>query len=117
MLRNISYGRKDVLLEIDSKVGKAFSFFDKIKMGGNGSQRFEIIEASESIDRLNKYDNKTNYCNLEIRRSGLIMGFHARLETYAWAVSFDLITVSPEASWTTHPSGMSSAGELSVSIP
>ena len=93
MVRNISFNSKELKEEILEKVGKSFSFLRRLKMGGVGSQRFEAIEASPLIDDLFTLDNKTNFCNIELREKGIILHFRSRLETYGWIVPYHLISV------------------------
>lgn len=93
MVRNISYNRKETREEILFEVGKSLSIFKRLRMGGNGSQRFVIIEASNELEELANLDNKTNFCNIELRERGIILRFRSRLETYAWVVPYYLLSV------------------------
>ena len=51
-------------------------------MGGNGSDKLIITDASNDIVELLKLDNNINQCNIEIRSNGIIIRFRALLETY-----------------------------------
>lgn len=88
MIRNISYNYKEVNEEISGAVGKSFSFMKRLKIGGNGSQRYVFIEACKDIERLYEGDNKTRFCNIELREKGIILHFRARQETYVWVVPY-----------------------------
>lgn len=88
MLRNVSYNNPQFTREINELVGTPFSIFQRIKMGGNGSPRLVISEASEEIDSLLKVDNRRHYANIELRPKGIIVGFRSRLEAYALVIPY-----------------------------
>ena len=57
MVRNISYNKKEVREEILEEVGKSYSLFKRLKLGGNGSQRYVMQEASKELEKLASLDN------------------------------------------------------------
>lgn len=75
------------------EVGKTLSVFERLKMGGNGSQRYVMVDASHELEELANLDNKTNFCNVELREKGIILRFRSRLETYAWVVPYHLLSI------------------------
>ena len=93
MVRNISYHTRELKEEIDLEVGRPFSIIERIKMGGNGSQRFVIVEASKEIELLYNRDNKTNFCNIELREKGIILRFRSVQETFAWIIPYHLMSI------------------------
>ena len=94
MIRNISYKDTSVRSEIDSLVGRPYPLTDRIRMGGIGSPRFLIRESSAPIMALLTLDHNTNYCNMELRPGGIIVGFRSILETYAWIVPYARLSVT-----------------------
>ena len=94
MLRNASYNNKEIFNEINKLVGKPFGLKKRIQMGGTGSQRFVVKDSSHEITRLFDLDNNINYCNIELRNHGIIIRFRSLLETYAWAISFDRLSLN-----------------------
>lgn len=88
MLRNVSYNNPQFTREINELVGTPFSIFQRIKMGGNGSPRLVISEASEEIDSLLEVDNRRRYANIELRPKGIIVGFRSRLEAYVFVIPY-----------------------------
>ena len=38
-------------------------------------------------------DHNTNYCNIELRPGGIIVGFRSILETYAWIVPYARLSI------------------------
>lgn len=88
MLKNLSYNckkTKDLLID---RVGKPFTLFERLKIGGNGSDKLIITDASNDIVELLKLDNNINQCNIEIRSNGIIVRFRALLETYGLVIPF-----------------------------
>lgn len=93
MIKNISYNYKEVNEEISETVGKSYSFLKRLKLGGSGSQRYVFIEAFKDIERLYEGDNKTRFCNIELREKGIILHFRARQETYTWVVPYHMMSL------------------------
>lgn len=88
MLRNLSYNDPKINREVNQAVGKAYSFLASWRMGGTGSQKFIITEASEEIWQLLERENTTNYANIELRPEGVIVRFKSYLESFGLIVPF-----------------------------
>jgi hypothetical protein len=88
MIRNVSYNNKEIKQEINDKVGRPFTMMERFRMGGNGSPKFVIHDASDDIMELLGKDRYINYCNIELRPEGIMVGFRSILESYAWVVPF-----------------------------
>jgi hypothetical protein len=93
MIRNVSTRNRDIENEIADLVGKSYSLFERFRMGGNGSPRLTIIDASEQIKELLLKDSYINYCNIEMRPRGIVVGFRSRLETYVWCIPYNKLSV------------------------
>jgi hypothetical protein len=93
MIRNISFNDKELKEEIIHLVGRSFSLLKRFKLGGIGSQRLVSIDASHNIRELFELDNKTNFCNIELREKGIILHFRSRLETFGWMVPYYALSV------------------------
>lgn len=93
MLVNVSYNDKKIREKIDTEVGKPFTLKERIKLGGIGSPKLEITEASVEIRNLLILDNNANCCNIEMRPNGVILGFRSLLESYALIIPFYKLTV------------------------
>ena len=93
MIRETTYSIKEVRQEITAAVGKPISFLKRLKMGGNGSQRYVIIEAFKQLEALIDVDNKSRFCNIELRENGIILHFRSRLETFAWIIPFHTLSL------------------------
>jgi hypothetical protein len=88
MIRNVSYNDKEIKQEINTTIGNPFSLMDRFRMGGIGSPKFVIHDASKDIMKLLGLDRYINYCNIELRPNGIIIGFRSILESFAWVIPY-----------------------------
>ncbi len=93
MLLNVSYSNPKITQKIDAEVGKPFTLKERFKMGGIGSPKLEITEASVEIRNLLILDNNADCCNIELRPKGIIVGFRSLLESYALVIPFYKLTL------------------------
>lgn len=96
MIKNLTYNVPITKRQIDQAVGKEFSFFQSLKMGGTGSQKFVIEGASDEIIDLLQKDNSTNFAHIGLRPKGIIIRFKSYQETYGLVLSFQEIKVINE---------------------
>jgi len=88
MLKNVSYNDDKTISEINDFVGKPFSIFERIKIGGIGSSKLLITKTDSIINNLLELDHNINYCNIEIRPKGIIIRFRSLLDTYALIIPY-----------------------------
>ena len=93
MLLNVSYNNKKITERIDAEVGKPFLLKERFKMGGIGSPKLHITEASIEIRNLLLLDNNADCCNIELRPKGIILGFRSLLESYALVIPYYKLTL------------------------
>ena len=93
MLLNVSYTDKAITKKIDAAVGRPFTLKERWKMGGVGSPKLEITEASVEIRILLILDNNADCCNIELRPNGIILGFRSLLESYALVIPYYKLTI------------------------
>jgi hypothetical protein len=93
MLVNVSYTNKKITSKIDAEVGKPFTLKERFKLGGIGSPKLEIIQASIEIQNLLILDNNADCCNVEMRPKGIIVGFRSLLESYALVIPYYKLTI------------------------
>lgn len=88
MLLNVSYTDKKITKKIDDAVGKPFTLKERWKLGGIGSPKLHITDASIEIQNLLILDNNLNTCNIEMRPKGIILRFRSLLETYGLIIPY-----------------------------
>ena len=93
MLLNVSYTDKKITQKIDAEVGKPFTLKERFRLGGIGSPKLQITEASIQIKNLLILDNNADCCNIEIRPKGIIVGFRSLLESYALVIPYYKLTI------------------------
>lgn len=93
MLFNVSYNNPKITAQINELVGKPYSLWQSIKMGGNGSPRLVINKSSSEISKILDSNNSINYSNIELRPKGIIIGFRANLDAYALVIPYYKLVV------------------------
>jgi len=93
MFFDVSYRNKDVDNEIKALVGKPYSFWERLKMGGVGSQRFVVSGGNEALTALMEKTSSMHFCNLELRQKGVVVWFRIKLDNYALAIPHHLLSV------------------------
>ncbi len=93
MLVNVSYNNRELTRKIDEEVGKPYPLKDRWAMGGIGSPKLFITEASIEIRNLLILDNNLDSCNVEIRPRGIIVRFRSLLETFALVIPYYKLTL------------------------
>ncbi|SRX55485.1 hypothetical protein [Aequorivita sp. CIP111184] len=105
MLFNTSYTNKEYNQQSVKILGKSFSFFEKIKMGGIGSSRFMIKEISPNLKPKNFQSIASNYSNIELRPKGIIIHFTNRLDRYSWIIPYYRLVTYSTQTFSIHSSG------------
>ena len=71
MLFNTSYKNEDYVREVNSLVGKSYSFIEKLKMQGVGSRRLVIEELSPLLKPKNMQEIDANFASVELRPTAI----------------------------------------------
>ncbi|NND04928.1 MAG: hypothetical protein HKN87_00990 [Saprospiraceae bacterium] len=93
MIYNITYEKKEDIEKIDASLGSPYGLLSRLKMGGIGSEKMNIVDASPLIEGLLQYEDQPNYCNIELRPRGVLVRFKYRAEMYGWAIPFAKLSV------------------------
>lgn len=94
MIVNLTYSDNENKRKINRLVGPPFSFFQRLKMGGNGSPKLSLSDADDHVSTLMNRDNNRNVCNIELRPKGIIIGFRSRLDPYALVMPYQSLKIS-----------------------
>ena len=93
MIKNLSYNSKKNKALLFELVGRPLSLIERFKLKGIGSNKLIITDASKEIVELLRLDNNINYCNIEIRKNGIIIRFRSLLETYGLIIPYYKLVV------------------------
>ncbi len=93
MLVNVSYNNPEITNKVDKAVGKPFKLKERWAMGGIGSPKLFITEASMEIRNLLILDNNLDSCNVELRPKGIIVRFRSLLETFALVIPYHKLSI------------------------
>lgn len=88
MLFNTSYTDKEITKQINSLLGKPFSFFQAIKLKGIGSKRMIIDEVSPNLHTVINLVNDINYGSIELRPKGILIHIGKGLQRFAWGIPY-----------------------------
>jgi len=93
MIVNVTYKDYKTKATIEKTVGPSYSFIDRIKMGGIGTSKLLMLEATEGIHNLLTITSDTTYCHLECRQGGIVVGFQTTMKIYAWLIPYHHLTI------------------------
>ncbi len=93
MIINITYPSKKTERLITEAVGESYSFLERWKMKGIGSGKLLIHECSPEISGIIRANRDTAYCNLELRKTGTVLGFNSVGRIYAWCIPYHLLNI------------------------
>jgi hypothetical protein len=88
MIRELSTKNRVTNLEIDRIIGKPYPFFQRLKLGGITSPRFDLISTSKRIAGKLKYKSLSLKCKIELRPRGIIVLFLFSDEVYGWIIPY-----------------------------
>jgi len=88
VIKNLSYNSKKNKAVLFELVGRPLSLIEIFKLRGIGSNKLVITDASKEIVELLRLDNNINYCNIEIRKNGIVIRFRSLLETFGLIIPY-----------------------------
>ena len=88
MLFSHSYYSKNTEKEINALAGKPIGFFERLKMKGIGSQRFQVQDANEELLKLVRQQNRPRFTNIELRTLGIIVWFRVKLDNWVLVLPY-----------------------------
>ena len=88
MIYNTTHKNKEAESIFNDLLGKGYSFFQSVKMGGTGSKRMMIEEVGVGFQKYMNTISDINYGNIELRKQGIIVHINKGLKTFSWAIPF-----------------------------
>jgi len=83
--------------DINDLIGKPYTLFERISLGGTGSPRMIISEASSEMVELLNRNVDTNYANISLQRNGIALGFQVQHKAWAWIIPYRKLTLFKNA--------------------
>jgi hypothetical protein len=105
MLFNTTYTNNDDKELINDCLGRPFTFFQSLKMGGTGSKRMIIEEVSTNFNHLRNKVSDINYGNIELRPNGILVRINKGLQNYAWAIPYRQLVIYKTYGLSLHAQG------------
>lgn len=96
MVLETTHRDKEVLYTIDTQLGKPFSLWKRLQMGGIGSKRMMVKSYSDHFTRQLSANTDITYANIELRPKGVILHFNKRLCQYSWIIPYENLNVSED---------------------
>lgn len=93
MFFDVSYQRKSTEDDIKELVGVPYSVWERLRLGGVGSQRFIVYGGNEALTALMEKSSSMHFCNIELRTKGVVVWFRIKLDNYALAIPYHLLSV------------------------
>jgi hypothetical protein len=90
---------------INDLIGKSFSFIEAIKMGGVGSKRMIIEEASPNMKQYLNQVSDINYANIEMRTDGVVVYINKGLKNFTWIIPYYQLVIYKTNGTSIHAQG------------
>jgi len=105
MLLNTTYTNKEHEAIIVDMVGRPFSLYRKLKLGGVGSGRMIIDETSPKLEHALRNGPDLNYANLELRPGGVLIRITRRLDNFTWIIPYYQLSIFKSNGISVHAQG------------
>jgi hypothetical protein len=93
MILETTYSSRETEKQIDTLVGKPYSFRERWKMGGIGSKRMVVEKISAEYESYLNPSHYRTYANIELRPKGILLHFRVKLESYAWVMPYSNLKI------------------------
>ncbi|MEY8848749.1 hypothetical protein AB9K26_08030 [Psychroserpens sp. XS_ASV72] len=105
LILDTTHSNKEHKKLIRDLIGRPYSFWESLKMGGVGSKRMIIEQVSPNM---NKYLNKIsdiNYANIEMRSDGILIYINKGLKNYTWVIPYYQLVIYKSDGTSIHSQG------------
>lgn len=105
MIYNTTHTNKEAESIFNDLLGKPFTFFQSIKMGGTGSKRMMIDQVSTGFMKFMNTVADINYGNIELRQKGILVHINKGLQNFSWAIPFYQLHTYKTTGFSIHAQG------------
>lgn len=105
MILNSTQSNKEYKDTINDLIGKPFSFFESIRMGGVGSKRMIIESVSPNIQQYLNVVSDINYANIEMRSNGILVYINKGLKNFTWIIPYYQLVIYKTNGTSIHAQG------------
>ena len=105
MIYNTTNKNKEAEAIFNDLLGKPYSFFEAIRLGGIGSKRMIIEEVSSGFLKIMNAISDINYANIEVREKGILVHINKGLQNFSWAIPFYQLHTYKTSGFSIHAHG------------
>ncbi|MEZ5009145.1 MAG: hypothetical protein R2753_13425 [Chitinophagales bacterium] len=105
MVFNTTLRTKKTSKAIDEIVGKTLPLLKIWKLGGTGSRRMIIEQASPNLSVYLNPDHYPTYSSIEIRQKGILVHINQAYRTFAWPIPYYQLALYNSNAISIHASG------------
>lgn len=88
MVFDTTYTDKEITIEINKLAGRPYSLIQRLKLGGIGSHRIIIDQASDDLEKYINPGHSINHVNFELRPLALLAHLKRRTQTFCWVIPY-----------------------------
>ncbi|MCB0479201.1 MAG: hypothetical protein KDC84_13620 [Crocinitomicaceae bacterium] len=106
MIYDTSIKNKEIIRKMNLELGKAYSFFKSIKIGGTGSSKMLVEQCSHDMKQFLSKFQGANYASIELRPKGIIVHLKRNNTTHhSWAIPFHRLVIYNTEHFTIYEGG------------
>lgn len=84
----MNHNDRKVTLAIKELVGPPYPLLERIRMGGNGSTRLDVLTYSECFNEHFGRELDRKFLNIEVRPKGIVVYIKNKVNDFAWVVPY-----------------------------
>lgn len=96
---------EDVVRKINALVGASYPVMKRLRMGGTGSRRMELVSASPQFAHFLADNSDTVYANIELREKGILLHFKKYQTRYSWLIPYHQLVIFKSDTFSIHSAG------------
>ncbi|MGB3606784.1 MAG: hypothetical protein WA775_01760 [Psychroserpens sp.] len=105
MVLDTTHTNKEHKKTISKLIGDPYSFIESFKMGGVGSKRMMIENASPNMQEYLNSVSDVNYANVEMRSKGILIYINKGLKNYTWIIPYYQLVIYKTNGTSIHAQG------------